>query len=243
VFYHWETSRAGECLGHIIPVDFTGTVQCDGYSAYRSFANKRNGAIELAGCWAHVRRKFHEALEQSPKTSGWIMRQIQHLYRVEAKLREQRAGPRLREAVRVHQSKPIVERLERAIIRLKSSGRHLPQSLLGIAMDYTLGQWPTLDVYLADGQVEIDNNLVENAIRPTALGKKNWLFVGEAEAGERGAIIYTVVESCRRRGIDPYAYLKDVLTRLPAMTNHQIHQVTPLAWAKAKLLLQQQAAS
>jgi transposase len=243
VFYRWEISRAAECLHHIIPVDFTGTVQCDGYSAYRSFANKRNGTIELAGCWAHARRKFHEALEQSPKTAGWIMRQIQHLYRVEAGLREQRAGPRLREAVRAHESKPIVERLERAIIRLKSSGRHLPQSLLGIAMDYTLGQWATLDVYLGDGRVEIDNNLVENAIRPTALGKKNWLFVGEAEAGERGAIIYTVVESCRRRGIDPYAYLKDVLTRLPNMTNHQIHQVTPQAWAKAKLLLQQQAAS
>jgi transposase len=243
VFYRWEISRAAECLHNILPVDFTGTVQCDGYSAYRSFAHKRNGTIELAGCWAHVRRKFHEALEQSPKTAGWIMRQIQHLYRVEAKLREQRAGPRLRAAVRVHESRPIVERMERALIRLKSSGRHLPQSLLGIAMDYTLGQWQTLDVYLGDGRVEIDNNLVENAIRPTALGKKNWLFVGEAEAGERGAIIYTVVESCRRRGIDPYAYLKDVLTRLPKMTNHQIHEVTPQAWAKAKLLLQRQAAS
>jgi len=243
VFYRWETSRAAECLHNIIPVDFTGTVQCDGYSAYRAFAHKRNGTIALAGCWAHVRRKFHEALEQSPKTAGWIMRQIQHLYRVEAKLREQRAGPRLRAAVRAHQSQPIVERIERALLRLKSSGRHLPQSLLGVAMDYALGQWRTLDVYLGDGRVEIDNNLVENAIRPTALGKKNWLFVGEAEAGDRGAIIYTVIESCRRRDIDPYAYLKDVLTRLPNMTNHQIHEVTPAAWAKANLLLQRQAAS
>jgi hypothetical protein len=190
-----------------------------------------------------VRRKFHEALEQSPKTAGWIMRQIQHLYRVEARLREQKAGPRLREAVRAHQSKPLVERMERALVRLKSSGRHLPQSLLGIAMDYALGQWRTLDIYLGDGRVEIDNNLVENAIRPTALGKKNWLFMGDAEAGERGAVIYTIIESCRRRGLDPYAYLKDVLTRLPNMTNHQIPEVTPQAWAKARLLLQRQAAS
>jgi transposase len=106
-----------------------------------------------------------------------------------------------------------------------------------------LGQWRTLDVYLDDGRVEIDNNLVENAIRPTALGKKNWLFMGDAEAGERGAIIYTVIESCRRRGIDPYAYLKDVLTRLPKMTNHQIPEVTPATWAKARLQLQRQAAS
>ena len=242
VFYRWETSRAAACLDNIIPVDFTGTIQSDGYSAYRSFANRRNG-IELAGCWAHVRRKFHEALEQSPKTAGWIMRQIQHLYRVEARLREHQAGPELRAAVRAHESRPIVERLERALIRLKSTGRHLPQSLLGIAIDYALGQWRTLDVYLGDGRVEIDNNLVENAIRPTALGKKNWLFMGDADAGERGAIIYTVIESCRRHGIDPYAYLKDVLTRLPNMTNHQIPDVTPAAWAKAQLQVQRLAVS
>jgi transposase len=243
VFYRWETSRAATCLNNIIPVHFTGTVQCDGYSAYRSFANGRNGMIALAGCWAHVRRKFFEALEQSPKTAAWIMRQIQNLYQVEARLREQRAGPRLREAVRAHQSRPVVERIQRALIRLKSSGRYLPQSLLGIALDYALGQWQTLDVYLGDGRVEIDNNLVENAIRPTALGKKNWLFIGDADAGDRGAIIYTIIESCRRRGIDPYAYLRDVLTRLPRMTNHQIPEITPEAWAKARLLLQRQAAS
>jgi transposase len=233
VFYRWETSRAAVCLENIMPVDFKGTVQCDGYSAYRSFANKRNGTIALAGCWAHVRRKFHEALEPSPKTAGWIMRQIQHLYRVESRLREQRAGPRLREAVRAHESRPIVQRLGRALVRLKGSARHLPQSLLGIAIDYALGQWKTLEVYVADGRVEIDNNLVENAIRPTALGKKNWLFIGEAGAGDRGAILYTIIECCRRRNIDPYTYLRDVLTRLPRMTNHQIPEVTPQAWAKS----------
>jgi hypothetical protein len=136
-----------------------------------------------------------------------------------------------------------VERIQRALLQLKSSGRHHPQSLLGIAMDYTLGRWPTLEVYLGDGRVEIDNNLVENAIRPATLGKKNWLFVGQAEAGDRTAIIYTIIESCRRRAIDPHAYLKDVLTRLPKMTNHQIPEITPAAWAKGRLQLQRQAAS
>ena len=190
VFYRWETSRAAACLDNIIPVDFTGTIQCDGYSAWRSFASGRSGSIALAGCWAQVRRKFQEALEPSPKTAGWILRQIQHLCRVEAQLREHKAGPELRAAVRAHESRPIVARLQRALVRLKSSGRHLPQSSLGIAIDCALGQWRTLDVYLGDGRVEIGNNPVENAIRPTALGKKNWLFIGEAEAGERGAIIY-----------------------------------------------------
>ena len=98
-----------------------------------------------------------------------------------------------------------------------------------------MGQWPTLEIYLRDGRVEIDNNLVENAIRPTALGKKNWLFMGDADAGERGAIIYTVIETCRRRGLDPYAYLKGVLTRLPCMTNWQIRKSLQEAWSKATL--------
>src|SRR5580692_5375495 len=106
VFFRWETSRAAGCLNNIIPVDFTGTVQCDGYAAYRSFANGRNGTIALAGCWAHVRRKFFEAQEKSPKTAGWILRQIQQLYQVEARLREQLVGPRLRQAVRASESKP-----------------------------------------------------------------------------------------------------------------------------------------
>jgi hypothetical protein len=114
---------------------------------------------------------------------------------------------------------------------------------MGQATDYALSQWSTLEVYLDDGRVEIDNNLVENAIRPTALGKKNWLFVGEAAVGDRGAILYTVIESCRRRGLDPYAYLRDVLTRLPQMTNRQIPTVTPQAWSKAQESLLRQALS
>jgi transposase len=243
VFYHWATSRAAACLDNIIPVNFTGTIQCDGYSAYRAFATGRKGAVALAGCWAHVRRKFFEALESSPRTAAWIMRQLQHLYAVESRLRETKAGPQLRQAVRAHQSRPIVERLERVLLRLKSSGRHLPQSPLGTAIDYALGQWTSLQVFLKEGRVEIDNNLVENAIRPTAIGKKNWLFIGEADAGERSAILYTVIESCRRRDIDPYAYLRDLLTRLPHMTNHQIPEVTPQAWLKNQPQVPLQAAS
>jgi transposase len=242
-FFDWQTSRAAACLESIIPLTFTGTLQCDAYSAYPSFANGRGQAIELAGCWAHVRRKFYEALEQSPRVAGWLLRQIQNLYRIEADLREQRAGPQLRQAMRSSQTRPIVERFQRALIRLKSSGRYLPQSLLGQAMDYALGQWPTLEVFLKDGRIEIDNNLVENAIRPTAIGKKNWLFIGDAQAGQRSAIIYTVIENCRRRNLDPFAYLRDVLTRLPNMTNWQIPEVTPKAWAKAQLPLQRQTTS
>ena len=102
---------------------------------------------------------------------------------------------------------------------------------MGLALDYILNLWPLLGVYLDDGRIEIDNNNVENAIRPTALGKRNWLFIGEAEAGERSAILYSIVECCRRRGLDPYAYLRHVLTRLPFAINWQIGELTPQAWA------------
>jgi transposase len=229
-FFDWQTSRAAACLESIVPLTFTGILQCDAYRAYQSFANGRGKAIELAGCWAHVRRKFYEAKEQSPKVAGWLLRQIQNLYQIEAALRERRVGPKLRQAIRASQSRLIVDRFQRALIRLKGTGRYLPQSLLGQAIDYALGQRPTLEVFLKDGRIEIDNNLVENAIRPTALGKKNWLFIGDADAGQRSAIVYTVIENCRRRRIDPFTYLRDVLTRLPNMTNRQIPEVTPQAW-------------
>jgi transposase len=242
VLFHWETSRSGSCLDNLIPVDFTGTLQCDGYGAYRSFSGRRTG-IELAGCWAHVRRKFYEAKESQRRTAGWLLGQIQVLYQVEARLRDQRAGPRLRQAVRAAESLPVIRRLEQALWRLKAKGRLLPKSPLRQAIDYALGQWPALEVYLGDGRVEIDNNLVENAIRPTAIGKKNWLFIGEAQAGHRSAVIYTIIESCKRRGLEPYAYLKDVLTRLPSMTNHQVKDITPSAMAAANKQTLLQAAS
>ena len=234
VLFDWQTGRGAACLTHVIPEDFSGTLQCDGYKAYPAFANARSGGkITLAGCWAHVRRKFHEALAQAPRLIGWLLRQMGHLYRVEKELREKRAGPRLRAAVRAHQSRPIQERIRRALVRLKTVRRPLPQSLFGRAIEYALGQWSTLGPWLEDGRVEIDNNRVENAIRPTAIGKKNWLFVDEAHAGQRGAILYTLIESCRRRGLDPHAYLRDVLSRLPSMTNWQVKDITPEAWARS----------
>jgi hypothetical protein len=110
----------------------------------------------------------------------------------------------------------------------------LPQGLLGQAIDYALKRWDALTRFIADGTLEIDNNLIENAIRPSALGKKNWLFIGHPEAGERSAVIYTLLGSCRRHGINPSDYLKDLFTRLPAAKIAEIQQFTPRAWARAK---------
>ncbi len=231
--YHWATSRGHEVLLEILPETFEGNLQCDGYSAYRALLKKRSGII-LSGCWAHVRRKFVAAFEQGENRvrNAWVLHQMGMLYAIEQGLRESRAGPAEREAVRAWQSRPIVERLRKVIEMTQS--KVLPRSLTGEAVQYALGQWDGLEVYLTDGRLEIDNNLVENAIRPTALGRKNWLFVGAAEAGWRSAVIYSILQSCKTYGVEPYAYLKDVLERLPSMTNHQVAQITPKAWAAAR---------
>lgn len=242
IFYHWETSRGAKCLENIIPVYFKGKMQCDGYNAYASFAARRRD-IELVSCLAHIRRKFYEAREQDPVRAGFLLRQIKNLYRIEARLRRQRAGPALRQAVRESESRSIMKRIRKVLVLLKGSGRYLPASGLGKAIDYALNQWDQLGHCLEDGRLELDNNLVENAIRPTALGKKNWLFFGAPDAGRRGAIIYTIIESCRRHGIDPYTYLRDVFTRLPTMTTGQVASITPEAWAKARRLESQARAA
>src|SRR5208282_2584625 len=163
------------------------------YGAYESLAKLR-GDLTLVGCWAHARRGFYEALAET-KLAAWFVRQIGKLYAVEKKLREQKAGPALRQAMRAWQSQPVLNRLHRAmeLIRKKT----LPQGLLGQAIDCTLKRRTALNQFITDRTLEIDNNLIENSIRPSALGKKNWLFFGHPEAGERSAVIYTLLGSCR----------------------------------------------
>jgi len=232
--YFWQISRAAACLEKVVPVEFKGCVQCDGYAGYDAFARTRGASIVLAGCWAHVRRGFMEAREQAPRQAGLILHLLANLYRNEQRLRQRRASPKLRARARELESKPLIKRLHHALRLWKEKKRFLPRSQMGKAIDYALAEWDSLLLYLEDGRLEIDNNLVENAIRPTALGKKNWLFFGEAEAGERSAIIYTVIEACRRRSLDPFAYLRDLFTRLPTATNWQIKDLTPAAWAKSQ---------
>jgi hypothetical protein len=234
VVFHWHTSRAAACLEKIIPVDFTGTIQCDGYSGYDAFQRARADKIQLAGCWAHLRRGFFDASTHSPKQAGLVLHLIQSLYRTEEKLRQSRAGPKLRAIAREVESRPIVQRLQRTLLHWRAKRSFLPQSVMGRAITYALNQWSSLLPYLGDGLLEIDNNLVENAIRPTAVGKKNWLFIGEADAVHRSALIYTIVASCRQHGIDPFEYLRDVLGRLPSATTSDIPHLTPAAWARRR---------
>jgi transposase len=237
-FFTWHTGRAAPCLDSIIPDDWWGLLQCDCYSAYPAFvrqhAERTDAVIVLAGCLAHARRNFVDALPQATSACAFILRQMQHLYAIEARLRRQQAGPALRGAVRQAESRPILKRIHRWCAQLKERRVHLPQSNMGKALGYLVGNWEQISRYIDDGRLEIDNNLVENAIRPTAIGKKNWLFIGNEMSGETSAMLYTLIESARRRGLDPYAYLRDALSRLPRMTISQISELLPAAWAAAQ---------
>ena len=230
VVFEWQISRSREGPREFLK-SFRGKLQTDGYSVYESLARERGKELILIGCWAHVRRGFHEALGEG-RAAAWLVGQIGRLYAVEKHLREQNAGPQLRAAVRAWQSRPILERLRRAMEAVRR--RVLPRSLLGQATDYALGRWEALARYVEDGRLEIDNNLCENAIRPTALGKRNFLFVGHPEAGQRSAVIYSVLGSCRRHGINPAEYLQDVFERLPQAKTSELKSLTPAAWAKTK---------
>jgi len=229
--FEWHASRAARCLDSLLGPGYRGKLQSDGHSAYPAFVKEKED-LKLFGCWAHARRGFFEARDQAPQVAGWFLNQIGQMYGWERQLRLSRAGPALRQAHRRAHGRMIVERLHRALHLLRP--RYLPKSPMGQAITYALNQWPSLERFLDHGEVEIDNNLVENAIRPTAIGKKNWLFFGSEEAGQRSAVIYTLIENCRRHGVEPCACLKDVLERLPGTTNQQVGQLTPQNWKKAR---------
>lgn len=221
VVFDWRLSRQHGELTKLLQ-DYEGRLQSDAYGAYKDFA--RGGNVRWFGCWAHARRKFFESLKEDPRAAGLVLKLIGRLYAMEAQYREANLDPPERGARR-RRDHPRILKWLRITIRI-CAGRALPRSGLGKACEYTLGYWGELTAYAQDGVVEIDNNLMENAIRPSALGKKNFLFIGHPQAGERSAIIYSIVVSCQRHGVDPLAYLRDVLKRLPAM--HRQQDLAPL---------------
>ena len=228
VVFAWRMSRRHQEAAGLLH-GYRGLLQSDGYEAYSSFAEGNDAVIHL-GCLAHARRPFHEALQEAPVQAGFVLRLIGHLYHYEktwdkADLR----GPAVRTALRQSHFPLTLRLLKRTAEHLRS--RVLPKSLLGKACSYLLGQWDKLIAHLEHGRTRLDNNAIENAVRPAKLGAKNYLFIGHPDAGDRSAIIYSIVVSCQRRGIEPHAYLKDVLTRLPTMTNRDdLSALTPAKW-------------
>jgi transposase len=207
--------------------DFEGYLQRDGYGVYGALARERPGLIPC-GCMAHVRRKLVEALDHQPIETQWLVVEIRKLYLIEAHAREQGMSAEQRHSLRHELAPPILRGIKTRLDELRPT--LLPQSPLGKAVSYTISEWDALNRYLEDGRLELDNNLTENALRPSCVGKRNYLFFGHPDAGWRSAVIYSIIVSCRRRKIDPWEYLRDMMRRLPASTNQEIPDLVPSRW-------------
>ena len=229
VVFDWRLSRRHGELTSLLTDNYQGVLQSDGYEAYGAYA-RTHANVTWVACWAHARRKFIEAQAESPKAVRVAIKLIGRLYRLERGWDEHESNLQLppdagrRAQLRASGFTRTLRWLRRLAEVLR--GRIRPKSLLGQACDYLLNHWEPLSAHVRHGQTKLDNNAIENAIRPSAIGKKNWLFIGHPDAGQRSAIIYSLVVSCRRYRKDPFAYLRDVPTRLPKMTNRD--DLTPL---------------
>jgi transposase len=229
VIFEFHPGRGKVCAQELLG-NFQGYLQRDGYGVYGSLAKDNAGLIPV-GCWAHARRKFVEALaEQTPETL-FLVGELRKLYWIERHARDEALNAAQRKQLRAEKSQPILTALRPRLEALRE--QTLPQSPLGKAVRYSLNEWTALTQYLEDGRLEIDNNLTENAIRPSAVGKKNWLFIGHPKAGWRAAVIYTLIVSCRRHGIEPWEYLREVLQRLPGLQQSELHTLLPANWKPA----------
>ena len=230
-YFDWHAGRGAECLLDFLGYDretntiaYQGGLHTDGYSVYDTVA-ARHG-LRHAGCLAHTRRKFTDLGKACPEVTVPILLHIQRIYHIEKQTRQSAAPPACRELIRRARSLPIAEELHRFV--LAERHRHLPGSDVAQAINYTLNQWHKILVCFGDGALELDTNLVENMIRPTKLGMKNWMFFGSLEAGTNNALIYTLLANCRAQSLDPEDYLIEVLKRLPHnATPEQAAELTP----------------
>src|ERR1700724_3282586 len=208
--------------------NFEGILQSDGYGAYDHVGG---AGIVHAACWAHARRKFFEAIKLNPRdqSSIGIVAQMDELFAFDSQAREQGLTHPERQVLRLEKAKPLLEQIKTAI--LVARGDALPKSALAKACNYTLPLWQRLIRFLDYPVVELSNNLAENAIRPIALGRRNWIHIGSKEAGPRGAAIISVVETCRRLKIPVRDYLGSVLPGLCDFPLGRIAELTPATWA------------
>jgi transposase len=223
VVYDFCDSRAGE-NAKVFLGDWRGSLVCDDFSGYKQLMTQ--GVTEV-GCLAHARRKFFD-LHASNKSqiAHSALEQIARIYDIEREIKE--LAPDERQLIRLEKTKPLLDALHQWMIL----NRHkiTDGSATAKALDYSLRRWGALTRFVYDGQLPIDNNHIENQIRPIAIGRNNWLFAGSLRAGKRGAAIMSLIQSAKLNGHDPYAYLKDVLTRLPTQRNSMIGELLPHRW-------------
>jgi transposase len=210
---------------------YRGYLQADAYGGYDAFfKDPVRGLIEV-GCWAHARRYFHKALESDQPRMGPALLLIAQLYRVEKQARGWTPEDRLR--LRQLQSRPILDKLHDYLLEIQVEV--LPKSSEGRAVRYSLKNWTALTRYCEDGDLEIDNNATERAIRGVAVGRHNWVFFGSDEGGKTAAVLRSFVASCQRVGIDPFAWLKDVLSRIADHPITRLAELLPHNWAAAQV--------
>lgn len=237
VYFDYQDNRSRAGPGEFLK-GYTERLQSDGYEVYTDFGKTLRSH---AGCWAHVRRKFDKAGKVAPKEapcqdSARMLASIAELYAIEARAREQKHSGEARLQLRIACGLPgKLTAIKAEIIRIRQSPSVLPASQLGKACNYALGQWSKLEVYANDGDMEIDNNWCENAMRPIALGRKNWMHLGSHESGPVVAAIMSVIASAQRGGHNVRDYLKDVFEQLsdPSFTTARLSELLPGNWKPA----------
>jgi hypothetical protein len=229
VVYDFCESRAGANAKAFL-ADWRGALVVDDFSGYKQLMNGGNDKIMEVGCWAHARRKFHDLqLANQSQIAEQAVAQIAQIYAIEREAKHLGHDERLR--VRQTKSQPLVDTLYEW---LSLNRQKVPEgSATAKAIDYSLRRWTALTQFLRDGQLPIDNNWVENQIRPIAIGRNNWLFAGSLRGGQRAAAVMSLIQSAKLNGHDPHAYLKDVLTRLPTHLNSRIEELLPHRWLPA----------
>jgi transposase len=239
-YFDWHPSRATHCLLDFLGYDqqtntiaYQGTIHTDGYIVYETVAAQHG--LRHAGCLTHARRKFTDLGKASPEVTIPILLFIQRIYHIEKQTRQTGAPAACRELIRRARSRPIADELHRFLT--EASTHHLPASDVAKAIHYTLGQWHKIIHCFEDGALELDTNLVENIIRPTKLGMKNWMFFGSVEAGTNNALLYTLLANCHAQGLDPEDYLIEVLKHLPH--NASVEQAS--AWTPRSIAAERQA--
>jgi transposase len=205
---------------------FSGALQADGYDGYNQFEHRAD--ITLLGCFVHARRYFDKALAMDKERASWMLEAIQKLYLVEKEARDANMSIHDRYKLRHEKSAPVL--LEMKHWLQQNGAQVTPASLIGKAINYTVGMWPRLERYLIDGRFEIDNNLIENAIRPIAIGRKNYLFAGSHDAAKRAALIYSLVTTARYHDVNPEEYLEHVIQNISDYPYHKLADLLPQNW-------------
>jgi len=226
-FYNYQMGRGRDGPEKLLK-NFSGYLQSDGYQVYDEFTSR--DCITGIGCMAHARRYFVDARLMDSQLAEWMLFRIQKLYAIERYARKHQLSPEKRYEERQKSSAPVMKKMKQWLDEQVISA--LPQSAIGKAIRYMLNRWPYLENYLLDGRLEIDNNLVENAIRPIALGRKNYLFAGSHDGAEHAAGIYTLVASAKLHDIEPFTYLKDILSRISDHPYKKLYQLLPKNWTK-----------